>query len=261
MIRRAAAGLLAGAILISPLTSAVGAVVPAASAVDPRIRVVRYLPDQIVLFEATLGYSSTLEFGPGERIENVSIGDSLAWQVTPNRRATMLFVKPIAATGATDMTVLTNLRRYDFDLRVRRPRGPNDPGIIFGLRFEFPEPAHLAAVAEPVKPPTPPTDLNHAYTFEGSPRGLPARVFDDGRSTYFAFADTVDLPAIFAVDPDKKEAVVNVTYKDGLLVVDRLAQAFVLRRGADVTRIINEGFRDEAGAGIAPHKPGKRARR
>ena len=261
MIREAITGLLAGVILIAPLTPAVGAVVPFASAVDPRIRIVRYLPDQIVLFEATLGYSSTLEFGPGERIENVSIGDSLAWQVTPNRRANMLFIKPIAAAGATDMTVLTNLRRYDFDLRVRRPRGPNDPGIIFGLRFDFPEPARLAAAEPPIKPPSPPTDLNHAYTFEGSPRGLPTRVFDDGRSTYFTFADTVDLPAIFAIDPDNKEAVVNVTYKDGLLVIDRLAQAFVLRRGAEVTRIINEDFRDESGVGIAPHDPSRRARK
>ncbi len=36
-----------------------------------------------------------IEFGHGERIENVAVGDSSAWQVTPNKRANLLFLKPL----------------------------------------------------------------------------------------------------------------------------------------------------------------------
>ena len=232
------------------------AVAPSPSATDSRIRVVRYEPNQVVLLEGTLGYAMTIEFDQGERIENVSIGDSLGWQVTPNRRANLLFLKPVDKIGVTNMSVVTNMRSYNFDLRVRKSRGAGDTGVIFGLHFEYPEPVRLVATAEnTVKPPAPPADVNHAYTFEGSAKGLPSRVFDDGRSTYFEFPATTDIPAIFAIDSDKKEAVVNVTFRNGFFVVDRLARAFTLRRGTEISRIINDGYHEDAtGGGLAPHK-------
>jgi type IV secretion system protein VirB9 len=218
-------------------------VIPMPSSGDPRIRVVPYAPDEVVLLNATLGYAVTVEFGDGERVETVSIGDSLGWQVTPNRRANLLFVKPIERAAPTDMTVVTNLRTYTLELRARpRSRG-DDKGVIYALKFDYPEPAVAAAEPPPPpKPPEPPKDVNHAYSFQGSQKGLPLRVFDDGQSTYFSFAETTDYPAIFAVDPDNKEASVNVAQRDGFVVIDRLAPAFVLRRGADVTRIINGGY-------------------
>ncbi len=243
--------------LSAPRTAG-AAVVPTPSATDPRIRVVRYEPNQVVLLEGTMGYAMTIEFDQGERIENVSIGDSLGWQVTPNRRANLLFLKPVDKVGTTNMSVVTNLRSYNFDLRVRRARGAGDTGAIFGLHFDYPEPVRLVASIDPATkpaPPPPPTDVNHAYSFEGSSKGLPSRVFDDGQSTYFEFPAATDVPAIFAVDNDKKEAVVNVTFRNGMFVVDRLARAFVLRRGTEISRIINDGFREEASTtGLAPHK-------
>lgn len=219
------------------------AVVPHAGPGDPRVKVVRYIPDEVVLITGALGYAMTLEFGPGERIENVSIGDSLAWQVTPNRRANLLFLKPVEKAAATNMTVITNLRSYAFDMRIGPRPSRSDRNLIFAVKFEYPEPA-VAAVEPPVPPPppAPPEDRNHAYRFQGSTVGLPTRVFDDGRATYFTFADSADLPAIFAVEADKKESAVNVAVRDGFLIVDRLAAAFVLRRGAEITRVLNDGY-------------------
>ena len=231
--------------------------VPQPSAGDPRLRVVRYDPNEVVRLDATLGYAITLEFGEGERIENVSIGDSLGWQVTPNRRANLLFLKPVERAGPTDMTVITNLRSYAFDLRVPVRRKGQAPDVIFRLRFDYPEPVALApdaSVLTTPRAPEKPVDVNHAYSFEGSSAGLPVRVFDDGHSTYFQFAEQTDYPAIFAVDGDKKEAVVNISQRDGYLVVDRLARAFVLRRGAAVTRIVNDAFHEDASSQTALHR-------
>jgi len=244
------------ACLIAP-APVMSAVTPGRSPTDARIRVVRYEPDQVVELEGTLGFATTITFGPGERIENVSIGDSLGWQVTPNRRANLLFVKPIDRSSTTNMAVVTNLRTYNFDLHVRRSWKRGDPAVVFSLHFEYPEPVKLAALtadAAPPPPPAPPKDVNHAYSFEGSSRGLPSRVFDDGVSTYFEFPASVDVPAIFAVDADKKEAVVNVSFHDNFLVVDRLARAFLLRRGAEISRIVNDGFHESDSPGLAPHK-------
>jgi type IV secretion system protein VirB9 len=245
--------------LFGPTAGSLAAVSPSPGPGDPRIRVVHYDPDQVVTLPATLNYQITIEFGDGERIENVSIGNSLGWQVTPNRKANLLFLKPVARSANTNMTVITNLRRYAFDLSVRRAPRPGDGSIIFGLRFEYPPPVVLVAEPAPEAKPLPPQDVNHAYSFEGSRKNLPTRVFDDGRSTYFSFAPDVDYPAIFAVDADKKESLVNVSTRDGFVVVDQVARGFVLRQGSEVTTLVNDGYR-EAQPGPASPKPHGRSR-
>ncbi len=238
----------------------VAAISPQPGPGDPRIRVVHYDPDQVVELQATIGYQMTLEFGPGEHIENVSIGDGLGWQVTPNHKANLLFLKPLDVRSVTDMTVVTNLRRYVFDLTARRALQRGDRSLIFRVRFEYPEP--FVAIPEPKPPPPPPEppkDVNHAYRLQGSTKSAPLRVFDDGHDTYFTFPETEEYPAIFAVDPDNKEAVVNSATRDGFVVVDRLAGAWMLRRGAEVTRVTNDGYH-EPGVGISSRKPPRRHR-
>jgi type IV secretion system protein VirB9 len=238
---------------------AVASIAPVPGPGDPRIRIVHYDPNEVVELQGALGYQMTIEFGAGERIENVSIGDGLGWQITPNHRANLLFVKPLDVHSVTDMTVITNLRRYVFDLSARRAVGRFDRSLIFRVRFEFPEPFVAVAEAKPIPPPQPPQDVNHAYRVEGSSQNVPQRVFDDGHATYFVFPANTEIPAIFAVDPDRKEAVVNSATRNGFVVVDRLAGAFVLRRGAEVTKIINDGYHDPA-AGPQSPKPVKRHR-
>ncbi len=225
---------------------AMATVVPTPGQQDPRIRTVVYDPDQVVLLQGYLGYAITVAFEPGEKIENVSIGDGLNWQITPNRRANLLFLKPTDRADPTDMTVVTNERHYSFDLRVERGRPKSTANLTFELRFEYPEMAKAVLVPAPAvapPPPAPPQVVNKAYSFKGVAKGLPTTVFDDGAKTYFSFDDQTDYPAIFAVDDDGKEAVVNVSYRDNYLVVDRLAAAFILRRGAEITRITNDAYR------------------
>ena len=106
--------------------SSLAAIAPQPGPGDPRIRVVHYDPDQVIELQATVGYQMSVEFGSGERIENVSVGDSLGWQLTPNHKADLLFIKPLDAHTVTDMTVVTNLRRYVFALSARRPAKHDD---------------------------------------------------------------------------------------------------------------------------------------
>jgi type IV secretion system protein VirB9 len=155
--------------------------------------------------------------------------------------------------AVTNMAVYTNLRRYMFDLNVGPDQSARDRHIIFGVRFEYPEPAAATISADqtPAKPQIP-SDVNHAYSYEGSSKNLPTRVFDDGHSTYFAFSAAADYPAIFVVDSDNQESVVNVASRDGYLVVDRVAPAFVLRRGEETTKIINDGYREEGPGPLSP---------
>ena len=224
------------------------AVTPHPGAGDPRIGEVLYDPTEVVEIHGVLGYQLSLEFDPAERIENVAIGDALGWQVTPNRKANLLFLKPMAQRPDTNMTVVTNLRRYQFQLSVKAKAPAR--AVPYAVRFVYPTPA--VAMVVPPPPPPPPEDKNHAYSYQGSTKALPTRLFDDGQATYFAFARDEDLPAIYAVEPDGGEAVVNSHMRDGYVVVDRVAPGFVLRRGSEVTKVFNDGWKAQTASALAP---------
>ncbi len=154
---------------------------------DPRIYVVDYDPTQVVELHGTLGYQTFVEFAPEEHIENVAIGDATGWQVTPNRAANLLFVKPMTEGPGTNMTVVTNLRRYAFALTARPHTAAGDHSIVYTLRFQYPE----AAVATIARQPTPaaqeappiPKVANAAYSYDGSAKTVPSRIVDDGHAT------------------------------------------------------------------------------
>ncbi|WP_269713805.1 TrbG/VirB9 family P-type conjugative transfer protein [Caulobacter sp. NIBR2454] len=237
------------AVLFVSSTPVFAAVKPSPGMVDPRIRTVAYDPDEVVELSATLGYQLTIEFAADERIENVAVGDSLGWQVTPNRRANLLFLKPLDPNTRTNMSVITNLRRYNFALSARTAKAAGRD-VVFGLRFDVPSPAPV--FVEPPPAPQPPQAVNSAYSYSGSKLLVPTRVFDDGQATYFEFGPQAEYPAIFTIDEAKQEAVTNVSHRDGFLVVDELAPRFALRRGEEVTWIANGGYRPPATGGVLP---------
>jgi type IV secretion system protein VirB9 len=214
---------------------------------DPRIRDVLYDENQIVQIRGRLGYEMTIEFDPEERIENVSIGDSLSWQVTPNRKATLLFLKPMSKGNPTSMTVATSKRIYSFQLTAYEARGLNDPDAVFRLRFLYPAPPELPA--PPPAPPSPPPrqeDFNFAYAYKGEKKIYPVRVFDDGVSTFFEFSTGKETPAVFVIGPDGKEEMANTRIQGRYSVADIVAKTFVLRYGKARAEINNSGWREPA---------------
>src|ERR1700759_2797587 len=94
------------AALLFAATPSEGALVPHPGSGDPRIFVVDYDPTQVVQLNATMGYQTFIEFSPDEHLENVAVGDATGWQITPNRAANLLFIKPIAEGPTTNMTVV-----------------------------------------------------------------------------------------------------------------------------------------------------------
>lgn len=229
--------------------------VPQARPNDPRIHVIPYSSDKIVELRAALGYQLMIQFGADERIENVAIGDSLGWQITPNKKADLLFVKPMDKVPITNMTVVTNLRTYLFEMIAESPpaRG-GGRSVTYVVQFEYPQEKVQAAQMQAAAP-EPPQVVNSAYSYTGSTKTLPTRIFDDGHSTYFQFHEGEDYPAIFSTDSDKGEAVVNSSIRSGYIVVDQVAHGFTLRRGNDVTQIFNDGYKDP---GPGPQSPAPR---
>ena len=256
----------------APLVALLAAVmIPhAALAADPRIRRLPFDPQAVTSLRGCYGFQTTVAFAPGERIENVALGDAGLWQATPNKRADLLFLKPAVRSGRTNMMVVTDRRRYAFDLTTKDDAACRDSRVTYELQFAYPQdpappPIELAApVVIPSPPPAPPdaelpppASRNTAYTFTGTAANVPARVFDDGHATYLHWADGAAAPAIYTLGPDKTEALVNYAIKGDYTVVDGVAPAFVLRRGAAVAVLYNDAYQQPKLDADAPQPRGK----
>jgi type IV secretion system protein VirB9 len=211
---------------------------------DPRIQFVAYDPDAIVRLTGHTGYQMTIEFGDSEKVETVAVGDSIGWQITPNAAANLLFIKPIGISRPTNMTIVTNRRRYTFELISRSGVGAPANTIIYTMRFRYPEVAAPLALIESLPPVSkPPNEWNRAYTYDGAPTNVPEEVFDDGNATYFRFAKDTPTPAIFVIATDGGESLVNFAVRGPYVVVEQVSQTLILRQGKAVTRIFNDGFK------------------
>ncbi len=97
-----------------------------------------------------------------------------------------------------------------------------------------------------------PTVVNSNYSIAegvGSHDIVPSLVFDDGRFTYLRFANNREVPAVFHVQGDGSEALVNLRMEGDLLVVDRISRQLMLRAGSAVVGVWNEAFDPD---GLAP---------
>jgi type IV secretion system protein VirB9 len=206
------------------------------AAVDNRIRTQSYDPDQIVRIIGKAGIQSTIQFADDERIENVAVGDSSAWQITPNRRASLLFVKPLTPRSRTNMTVVTDHRTYMFDLVA----GDKWTAPLYALKFSYPnekkaEPPKPVQQAAAVPPPPTPMQIAEKLHFDWNKKGagklLPTRVFDDGQSLYLAWSRDIPLPAILTQAEDRKEGPVNYRMSGEYVVVSPIPANLVLRYG------------------------------
>lgn len=208
-------------------------IVAASPPSDPRLKTLHYKNDNVVLVEGRRGFQSMIQFGPDERIENVAVGDSAQWQVTPNKRANTLFLKPLVVKARTNMTAITDQRVYLFDLRtVPATRPP-----IYNLRFTYDISERGKPEPEPPKPTQTQTDLRSPTTLDfgwiarGQKDLLPARAFDDGRLLYLDWTVGSTVPALFARNGDGSESPVNYSHAGSRTVVDHVPSQLVMRVG------------------------------
>lgn len=233
------------------LLAAILAASAAPALADNRLVTHRYNADQVVRIQGQIGVQASVAFAEDEHIENVAIGDSASWQITPNKRANLLFVKPLSPRARTNMTVVTDRRTYFFDLVAAPGSAP-----LYVLRFTYPDepkPAAQAAAggmsaeeaqalaATPSEAPVDPATLNFAWRTKGKAALLPSRVYDDGTSTYLTWPAKALLPAMQIRNEKGVEGPVNFAVRGDVLVVDGVPDVIVLRSGKEVAEMQNAG--------------------
>jgi type IV secretion system protein VirB9 len=232
---------------------ALGESIPEKGSVDARVRVAVYRPDEVYRLHGYVGYQIDLEFERGENFVGLGAGDieALAFTAQDNH----LFLKPKAAKIATNLTVLTTRRHYQFDYSSRPMlSGGEDPDVVFALRFRYPAQADAANIAaESARSAA--ADLearlgdaaqgrpnNIDYWYCGSPTIKPIAASDDGVHTRLRFAAQSELPAIFVRNDDGSESLLNFHVDAGDVIVHRVARRFILRRGRLTGCIVNQGY-------------------
>ncbi|MDG2005119.1 MAG: TrbG/VirB9 family P-type conjugative transfer protein [Novosphingobium sp.] len=228
------------------LVTALAAMAPAALALaDDRLVSRVFAEDEVVRIDGRLGVQATISFGENEHIENVAVGDSAKWQITPNKRANLLFVKPLEAGARTNMTVVTDRHTYFFDLVASSRAKP-----VYLLRFTYPEEEKLAAAkareerqlalneleqdllsGDPAIAPADPATLNFAWKRKGDAELMPSRIYDDGNATYLLWPAKRAIPAILVENEQGDEGPVNYSVRGDTIVIGEVPSRILLRSG------------------------------
>jgi len=243
------------ALLAAALLAATTIAAPALAG-DSRLVERLYDPNEVVRVDGKAGVQATIRFDEDEHIENVAIGDSQKWQVTPNKRANLLFVKPLTERAATNMTVVTDRHTYLFDLVA----SPANRSPVYVLGFVYPEEPEDVQQAEaegavPGAAPTAvevaaasdpyavvdPAELNFAWDSKGAVQLLPQRVYDDGNATFLTWPAGTAMPAILIKDHKGDEGPVNFAVRGETIVVEGVPREIVLRSGEDSATLTNRG--------------------
>ena len=224
---------------------------------DPRLVTQVFDEAQVYTIRGKVKVQTTIKFAPDEAIQNVAIGDSSAWQVQPNQAQTLLFVKPLATSARTNMTVVTSRRTYLFDLVASQRNAP-----LYVLQFRYPElekaaeeaaiaaaaqadqeqanAIELAAARDPYAV-ADPSSLNFDWAPAGESDLFPARAYDDGEALFLTWPAGTPIPAILTTNADGDEGPVNFTVRGETVVLDTVPTQIILRSGKERATLTNLG--------------------
>jgi type IV secretion system protein VirB9 len=250
-------------LLIVPVL-ALAEITPERGAVDTRVRTIDYDPSNVVRVNTFYGVLTHVQFAVDEKMTDVAVGDTEAWQIIPRGRN--LFIKPKAEKADTNVTVITDKRTYHFAFvveprKLKDATAWRDPNLVYSLKFRYPdEEATARAAKAKVEAEKHKADevktrladakaegLNFDYWAAGSAEISPSAARDDGRFIYLTFSNNRAMPAVYEVDEQGNEALVNTNVEGNTIIVQRMARKLVLRKGDYAVCIVNKAFSLDAG--------------
>jgi type IV secretion system protein VirB9 len=200
---------------------------------DPHLQTVDYNSGQIVRLRSAPGYQLMVELSADEEVKSVALGDTGSWQVSASKSGDRLFIKPTGAGAATNMTVVTSVRVYNFEL-VGQPQA--SPDMPYTVEFHYPAAPTLPTDARYVDVSAASRRLSR-YRISGDKWLRPSTVSDDGQHTYIAWPKGVPIPAVYAVDRSGAEVLINgMMGTDDVYVVDGAPQVLTFRIDSKIAR-------------------------
>ncbi len=231
--------------------------IPHGGPLDQRVRFIDYKAAEVVQLVGHFGFSTHIQFSPSETVQQIAMGDKDAWEVAPV--GNHIFIKPKGDDATTNMTVITSRRVYNFELSAHWSQNgahphPND--MLFQVNFRYPDEiaarqereAEAQRLQARLNQSEKPVAANWNYWAKGSEEVTPSKAFDNNQFTFLTFDNNAEMPAIYIVNPDGSESLVN-THIDpenpDTIVVHKVARQLVMRKGNSVACIFNESYDPE----------------
>ncbi|OCL19317.1 hypothetical protein A9G07_10070 [Gilliamella sp. wkB72] len=198
---------------------------------DKRVQVVKYNRDDVTKISVKEGVSTLIQLDKSEVLTTnnagMGLGDPLAWNVSV--RANNIFIRPIAKQPDTNVTLVTNKRTYILSLKT----ASSADNASWLVRFSYPE----NEVNEERTTPCSTSFMNWNYYKKGDKELSPLAIWDDGRFTCMRFSSSKDLPIVYRVMEDGKEAITNTHLERDVMVIHEISNNFMLRLGDRVMAI------------------------
>lgn len=212
---------------------------------DPRFKSFAFTPNTTYKIITVYDNPSFIEFEAGETVATIVNPKKTAWQLVPS--GNRLFIKPEETDADTQITVMTNKRLYFFEMYAKEPDSNFDKDYSFFFKFKYPNDEESKTIRTYAKSILPDVDqspwkYNFNYTITGEDDLYPVKIFDDGEFTYFEFPRTSKMPAVFSVDSNGFESIVNFRIVGEYLIVEEVSGKFTLRNGADIVCVFNENM-------------------
>ena len=212
---------------------------------DSRIRTLIFTEHDVFRIVVHYGYQTNIEFSDKEEIQNISVGNNYAWQLSPlNNR---LFIKPLEENIMTNMTVITNKRTYQFELQSKDMAGMTDSELVYVVRFFYPDdyqdivaPTLSDEVDQDPVPSLKPFNFN--YKIIGDANFAPLKVFDDGLTTYFQMPSNITTNVIFKVEKNGKMVELATRKLQGYTLIDSISKSFEVWCHDKEIKVINNNF-------------------
>jgi type IV secretion system protein VirB9 len=213
---------------------------PSPGLLDARIRVAPYSADQVYLLKGFVGYQTDLEFESGETFVGLGAGDieGISFVAQGNH----LFLKPKAAKVGTNLTILTSRRTYQVDYSASATHPDASEAVTYALRFTYPPVAKEGDEAGARALTDTHRSRNIDYWYCGDPSLRPVAASDDGVHTRLTFAARAEQPAIFILNEDGSESLLNFSMDEGDVILHRVGRRFILRRGHLAGCVVNKGY-------------------
>ncbi|WP_426028849.1 TrbG/VirB9 family P-type conjugative transfer protein [Brevundimonas sp. TWP2-3-4b2] len=122
--------------------------------------------------------------------------------------------------SATNMTVITDARVYNFELSSAYAQDTDTP---FTVRFAYPEASAIPGAESDAR-----LSVGR-YRLSGARTVRPVAVSDDGVRTSIEWRDQQAIPAVFAIDETGDELLVEGHMRNGLYVIDAVHRTLVFR--------------------------------
>ena len=215
---------ISGTIAITP--TAIAQPVPVASAEDSRIAILHYAPGVPGQLRALAGVDLAVLVPRGEHVQRVVVGDPGAVRVDVPGEHDGIVIAALRPVTDVSLAVETEQQAYQLNLTVTY-----QGQVPWLVRIERGQAmSHSLFPTTPISTAPPPAPLPPGqWRVKGDKALLPSTIKDDGAKILIQWSSTQAIPAVFALDDQGQEQMVNGYMRGDVFVIDRVFEHLVFR--------------------------------